>query len=402
MKNKYFFFLAVVVSTTFLFFSCCRKPSGIWNAEVNVDGNKHTTTEVVIDIDGDGKPDPVIIMTQNLNSNRLADGTPFFNNGEKNCYKNMSINCDTLGALYSPEVTVNMSLEDLAQISISEVDSDDDGVIDYVLDIIENSSIQIAEEYEDSLTLDVISQINQILGTNPGSTADRLIVDTLDFAIIINTAIQHSVSSALNENSATINFDLLQQEIASIIQSAIVSYIIQENNGVFVDSALVFNEIVSISNNYSNTITENIAESAATALLETYNASVQQQTYIQGVCPDGWHIPSDAEWMALERGFGMPLAELPLSGISQNSRGASNGVARRMMNELDIRFSGYGSVNGTYAQLGEAVVFYSSTAGIDEDGAYIWVRQFDDSFEGIKRYKHYEASVLSVRCIENR
>jgi uncharacterized protein (TIGR02145 family) len=30
---------------------------------------------------------------------------------------------------------------------------------------------------------------------------------------------------------------------------------------------------------------------------------------IQGVCPDGWHLPSDAEWLSLEVNLGMSLAD---------------------------------------------------------------------------------------------
>ena len=64
-------------------------------------------------------------------------------------------------------------------------------------------------------------------------------------------------------------------------------------------------------------------------------------------------------------------------------------------------FGGYASINGTYAQLGEAGVYWSSTTGHDDLGDFVWVRQIDTSYSGVVRFKMYEKSGLSVRCFKD-
>ncbi|NND94691.1 MAG: hypothetical protein HKN45_07470 [Flavobacteriales bacterium] len=48
---------------------------------------------------------------------------------------------------------------------------------------------------------------------------------------------------------------------------------------------------------------------------------------IQGVCPQGWHIPSHQEWMDLEEAYGMPFDELDIiTGPEAANRGAAADV----------------------------------------------------------------------------
>ena len=72
-----------------------------------------------------------------------------------------------------------------------------------------------------------------------------------------------------------------------------------------------------------------------------------------------------------------------------------------MVNDFGFNFGGYASINGTYAQLGEAGVYWSSTTGTDNKGDYVWVRQIDTSYSGVVRFKMYEKSGLSVRCFKD-
>lgn len=41
----------------------------------------------------------------------------------------------------------------------------------------------------------------------------------------------------------------------------------------------------------------------------------------QGVCPQGWHIPSDEEWKILEKHIGLPQAELNNTGLRGSNQG---------------------------------------------------------------------------------
>ncbi len=35
---------------------------------------------------------------------------------------------------------------------------------------------------------------------------------------------------------------------------------------------------------------------------------------VQGVCPSGWHLPSDSEWNEMEMALGMPAADTAITG----------------------------------------------------------------------------------------
>ena len=52
-----------------------------------------------------------------------------------------------------------------------------------------------------------------------------------------------------------------------------------------------------------------------------YAAYQPLEEQVQGVCPDGWHLPSDSEFMELEEYIGLPVAELDMIGIRGTTEG---------------------------------------------------------------------------------
>ena len=42
---------------------------------------------------------------------------------------------------------------------------------------------------------------------------------------------------------------------------------------------------------------------------------------VQGVCPDGWHIPSEEEWQQMETFLGLPITELAQDGLRGTTEG---------------------------------------------------------------------------------
>ncbi len=40
------------------------------------------------------------------------------------------------------------------------------------------------------------------------------------------------------------------------------------------------------------------------------NSTYPGSKFYQGICPDGWHVPNDSDWMILERSAGMSLTEI--------------------------------------------------------------------------------------------
>jgi uncharacterized protein (TIGR02145 family) len=54
------------------------------------------------------------------------------------------------------------------------------------------------------------------------------------------------------------------------------------------------------------------------AVMDGSPSSNSNPSFVQGICPNGWHVPSDGEWMQLERTLGMTTAE----SFSQGFRGS--------------------------------------------------------------------------------
>lgn len=166
---------------------------------------------------------------------------------------------------------------------------------------------------------------------------------------------------------------------------------------------------------------------------------VPQTAKIQGICPNGWHLPSDAEWAALEReldshtseyssiadanatipigvsgtalgnsavdyyqgtthGQGMK-APCPASGSSTLSNGASNVMSTTKKAGFDAILAGYASsATSSYGTLGRywtSSVRWNGTSNLVQ---YAWYRGFESDKATVNRYIAYWYFSHSVRC----
>jgi uncharacterized protein (TIGR02145 family) len=129
---------------------------------------------------------------------------------------------------------------------------------------------------------------------------------------------------------------------------------------------------------------------------------------IQGVCPDGWHLPSDNEWKQLEIFLGMSQEEAD----SEEWRGDNEGGKMKIEgtkfwqipNTGSTNESGFGALPsgfrdgaGYFKDLGVTARFWSSS----KIGDYALVRQLEYNSSQIYRGTNglYEAN--SVRCIKD-
>ena len=110
------------------------------------------------------------------------------------------------------------------------------------------------------------------------------------------------------------------------------------------------------------------------------------EALVQGVCPDGWHLPSDSEWKELEVFLGMSQEEANMFGFRGTNEGSKlagdsvlwmkgpvmNGK-EFLVDNTDFESShfmalpgGYRSGNtGGFYQLGDIAVFWSSNPSGD-------------------------------------
>ncbi len=134
--------------------------------------------------------------------------------------------------------------------------------------------------------------------------------------------------------------------------------------------------------------------------LYTWNSAMNGtvEELAQGICPDGWHIPSDEEVKELEMALGMTQAEADLTNTWRGSTvgtqlivGGSSG--------FDAQLSGRRSNTGSYSFLGRVEYFWTST----ESGSnYAWRRCLDKYDDKVGRYDTFPKTYgFSVRCVKD-
>ncbi len=145
---------------------------------------------------------------------------------------------------------------------------------------------------------------------------------------------------------------------------------------------------------------DNEANEAIYGRLYTWDAAMNGSTLekAQGICPDGWHIPTDNEWQTLEMQLGMTPDE---AGMINTWRGAP--VGKKLLQGGDSGFeamlSGRRSSSGTYSLLNEFEYIWTST----EYGNYAWRRCLRADSDAVGRWNTFPKTyAFSVRCIKNQ
>ncbi len=138
---------------------------------------------------------------------------------------------------------------------------------------------------------------------------------------------------------------------------------------------------------------------------DSYGAlyNYQAVTSQNGICPDGWHVPTHAEWELLINVLGGPEEA---GGKMKSSRTDPDDDPRwdkpNTGGNNDSGFSafpgGYRYTDGDFYDLGKAGLFWSSTA---YDNDYVWVLmlQYDIKAGGLHTMSMGYSN--SIRCIKN-
>jgi uncharacterized protein (TIGR02145 family) len=121
---------------------------------------------------------------------------------------------------------------------------------------------------------------------------------------------------------------------------------------------------------------------------------------VQGICPTGWHLPSDAEWTVLTDYFGgLSLAGGHLKDASPNfwsypNTDATNGSGFTALPGGRRYFS------GSFSDLSDYGLFWSSTPSTSVP-QYATIRSLGYQGGSINQYEGYKTYGLSVRCISD-
>ena len=120
---------------------------------------------------------------------------------------------------------------------------------------------------------------------------------------------------------------------------------------------------------------------------------------VQGICPTGSHIPSDAEWKTLELYLGMT----PGSAVGQVDatgwRGTNQGTQLKSGGNsgLNLPLAGYRNTGGSFVSRTSYAYPWSSS----ESGANAWYRGLRSSYATVGRNAYGKAYGFSVRCLGN-
>ncbi len=128
----------------------------------------------------------------------------------------------------------------------------------------------------------------------------------------------------------------------------------------------------------------------------------------QGICPDGWRVPSDDDFKILEQNIGMPTSEVDSHGW----RGAESNLGDRIKTSLkcsqkgepfcgDIGFNvltgGSKDERGNFLHLGTRSFLWTSSLERD----FAWARGFGDNRSGIYRSLENKKKGFYLRCIKD-
>ncbi|MEN9333014.1 MAG: hypothetical protein RLY35_194 [Bacteroidota bacterium] len=127
----------------------------------------------------------------------------------------------------------------------------------------------------------------------------------------------------------------------------------------------------------------------------------------RGLCPTGWHVPTDCEWMYLESSLGMSVADQETGGFRGTNEGGvlkattnwnSPNTGATNSSGFNALPGGYRYGYGTYYGIGNNGYWWSST---EDDSYYAWYRGLSYSSSLVGRYSNFKHYGCSVRCIRD-
>ncbi|MEY3312081.1 MAG: hypothetical protein RL348_1424, partial [Bacteroidota bacterium] len=138
-------------------------------------------------------------------------------------------------------------------------------------------------------------------------------------------------------------------------------------------------------------------------LLYQWSAAMNNSTTerAQGICPSGWHIPSDCEWMYLENTLGMNTTDQQATGWRTSgdvdydlSSAVPSGTNNSGFSGL---LAGYRSASGPFNDRSSRGHWWSSSAS----GASASLRYLNTGLRGVFRNSLNKALGFSVRCLKD-
>lgn len=145
------------------------------------------------------------------------------------------------------------------------------------------------------------------------------------------------------------------------------------------------------------------------AAMNGSNSSDSNPSQVQGVCPSGWHLPSDSEWKYLEMYLGMSLFEadgLEYRGTDEGGKLKESGLEHwNTPNTGATNASGFSALAGgwrhragAFTHLGSYAVLWTATEYSITEG---WHRNLESLTSQVYRNYYQKKGGFSVRCLRD-
>lgn len=149
------------------------------------------------------------------------------------------------------------------------------------------------------------------------------------------------------------------------------------------------------------------------AVMHGATSSATNPSNVQGICPTGWHVPSNAEWTQLTNY--MKRQDMYVCGISDlniakalvatTGWGTSNNTCAVGNNQADNDASGFSALpagiyssNGNYYNFGNRTNFWSATR---YGSTYAYGRYLYYSYSYVYQGDYHKSNGYSVRCLRD-
>src|SRR5690554_1049349 len=135
-----------------------------------------------------------------------------------------------------------------------------------------------------------------------------------------------------------------------------------------------------------------------TAAMDGEASSTTNPSGIQGVCPAGWHLPSDAEWTELTDYLG----GTSVAGGKLKETGTTHWASPNTGATNETGFTALPGGGRYYGEEFNGIGYYSSWwSATGTSASNAWCRYLDYYFSGVNRNGSYKDFGISVRCVRD-
>ena len=125
------------------------------------------------------------------------------------------------------------------------------------------------------------------------------------------------------------------------------------------------------------------------------------------LCPTGWHVPTDADFNALEISLGLPLTDVDIWGWRGTDQGSQlKNTTGWNSGENGTNSSGFAALPGGYRYYADGAFYNQGTLSYwwtssEHDATRAWYRRFDGNNTGVYKASAEKSAGKYVRCVKD-